>query len=339
MSDYKLYGYTMSPYSMKLRSYFRYRRIPFQWVTGSRANDVAMTKVDTYMVPVVENPEGKFKNDSTFLIDDLEARFTERAAVPDNEADAFLAFLIEDFADEWLLLPFFMHRWRHEKDRLFHSKWIVYEHMQGQTTDQSFDDLAAGWSSRQMKSVSAFCGSEDMYPILERSLDELLDATERAFTTGLFLFGSRPSRAEFALYGVLSQLVIDNAPSLYLREKYNFTYRWVTIVEDLSGVEGVWKPISSDQEKMRTSPIADILKLSAKYHLPLLRSNTEAIEAGRSSLSFEVDGETFVRRTTERYLHCLPAIQERYRALSREARGAIDEVLRKTGCLEYLDDA
>lgn len=68
--SYKLYGYTMSPYAMKMRSYMRYRRIPFQWVAGTRANEVAMTEVDIYMVPVLENPQGVFKNDSTFFLSD-----------------------------------------------------------------------------------------------------------------------------------------------------------------------------------------------------------------------------------------------------------------------------
>jgi len=43
MSDskpyYTLHGFTMSPFSMKMRSYMRYRRIPFIWSTGERANE------------------------------------------------------------------------------------------------------------------------------------------------------------------------------------------------------------------------------------------------------------------------------------------------------------
>ena len=119
--SYKLYRYTMSPFSMKMRCYLRYRRIPFEWVSGARANEGAMTKVDTDMVPVLENPQGVFKNDSTFLIDELETLVLERRSDPEDEADAFLACLIEDYVDEWLLLPMFVQRWRHEADRLVNS--------------------------------------------------------------------------------------------------------------------------------------------------------------------------------------------------------------------------
>jgi len=331
---YKLYGYTMSPFSMKMRSYLRYRRIPFQWVAGARANEVAMTKVDTYMVPVLENPQGVFKNDSTFLIDELETLVPERRSDPEDEADAFLACLIEDYADEWLLLPFFMQRWRHEADRLVNSKWILYEYLAGQTTAPEFENLAQGWSDRQVQLVAEVCGSEEMYGILDASLDALLSITERTFASGMFLFGSRPSRAEFALYGILSQLTLDATPSLYLRENYNLSYRWVTVMEDLSGTEGRWEALSTDPEKLRASPIPDLLKLCAKYHLPLLRANTAAMDAGEEMLSFDIDGATFTRNVLERHLHCLPELQKRYHGLSDEARARLAALLDETGCLE-----
>ena len=212
--NYKLYGYTMSPYSMKMRAYMRYRRIPFQWVAGTHANEVAMTKVETYMVPVLENPQGVCKNDSTFLIDDLETLVRERRTDPEDEADAFLACLIEDYADEWLMLPFFMQRWRHDSDRRVNSKWILYEVLAGHANTPEFEELAKGWADRQTDLVAKVCGSEDMYGILDASLDALLSITERAFSSGMFLFGSRPSRAEFALYGMLSQLTLDATASL-----------------------------------------------------------------------------------------------------------------------------
>lgn len=332
--SYKLYGATMSPFSMKMRSYMRYRRIPFQWVADSRANEVAMTKVETYMVPVLENPKGEFRNDSTFLIDELETLVLERRSDPEDEADAFLSCLIEDYVDEWLVLPMFMQRWRHEADRLVNSKWILYEFLAGQTSAPEFENLAQGWSDRQVQLVADICGSEEMYGILDASLDALLSITERAFTSGMFLFGSRPSRADFALYGILSQLTLDASASPYLRENYNFSYRWATVMEDLSGTEGQWEALSTDAEKVRLSPIPDLLKMCAKYHLPLLRANTAAMDAGETMLSFEIDGATFTRGVMKRYLHCLPQLRKRYHGLSDEARARLAPLLDETGCLE-----
>ena len=336
MTDYKLYGGSMSPFSMKMRAYMRYRRIPFQWITDERANTVARTKVETYMVPVLEDPEGEFRNDSTFMIDLLEERFPERRAEPEDEADAFLAYLIEDFADECLLFPFFMMRFRHEEDRKVNSQWILYEHLRGDTTSPQFDALATMWADRQTKLVRATCGEKEMFPLHDACLDALLTITERAFTSGMFLFGTRPSRAEFALYGILSQLILDHTPSAHLRQNFSFTYRWTTLMEDLSGREGAWQSLSADPERLNTSPVMDLLRLSAKYHLPLLRANNRAMDAGEKLLSFPIGERTFIRRPAERHLHCLPALQERYQSLSDDAKAKLNSVLTDSGCLDYL---
>lgn len=336
MGDYKLYGVTMSPFSMKMRAYFRYRRIRHQWVTGKQANDIALTKVDPYMLPVVEDAEGVFKHDSTFLIDEIEQKIPDRRTDPDNPADAFLACLIEDYCDEWLLLPFFMMRWRTQTDRLANGRWILYEYTYGKTTDPAFEEFAKAWADRQVSIVSRICGSEDMFGILDESLAALLRVTERAFCLGMFLFGSRPSRAEFALYGILSQLVIDHSSSSFLRETANSTYRWVTVMEDLSGNEGAWEPVSTDRERLESSGVLDLLRLSAKYHLPMLKANTEAIDAGETMFSFNIDGQPFTRHAVDRYLHCIPELKKRYEALPDDARATLDPILRETGCLAYL---
>jgi len=73
-STLELYGMLMSPYSMKMRAYLRYRRIPFNWRTGLIANHIAETKVQTYMIPVMGYPDGTFENDSTPIIDKLKQR-------------------------------------------------------------------------------------------------------------------------------------------------------------------------------------------------------------------------------------------------------------------------
>ena len=157
-NPYKLYGFTMSPFSMKMRTYFRYRRIPFQWISGEHANRVAQTKVETYMVPVLERPDGTFKNDSTLLIDELEDTASQRRTTPDNEADAFLAALIEDFMDEWLLWPMFAYRWRTDEDRLHNSKWIIYENFGGNASNPAFQQMSQFWADRQVTGMDLLCG-------------------------------------------------------------------------------------------------------------------------------------------------------------------------------------
>lgn len=333
---HKLHGMLMSPFSMKLRAYLRYRRIPFQWCNNLGADEVARTKVKTYMIPVIEYPDGTFENDSTPIIDKFEASISQRRTEPENEADAFLAYFIEDFADEWLLWPFFMHRWRLEVDQKHNSQWILYEGLQGNILNDNFKAMTEFWAARQIDNVKLICGSPDYDDMLDDSLQDFLDIMERTVTKGLFFFGSRPSRAEIGIYGILSQEIQDLSASAFMRERYSFTTRWVSIIDDLSGVEGEWESLSTDADKLMSSPVAEILKLSGKYHLPMLVANAAALEKGEETLSFDIDGTTFTRTAHDRHSFCLPALRKRYAELSGESKAALKSVLAESGCLEYL---
>ncbi len=333
---HKLHGMLMSPFSMKLRAYLRYRRIPFQWCNSIKANEIAQTKVETYMVPVIEYPDGSFENDSTPIINKLEQSIPTRRTEPENEADAFLAFLIEDFADEWLLWPFFLLRWHTQADQTFNSEWINYEALHGQGTGDQFTQMSAFWAERQTKLVKLTCGSPENDTVLTDSLTDLLAIMEDAVKDELFFFGSRPSRAEIAIFGILSQLVQDFTSSSLMRDTAPFTMRWVGMIDDLSGIDGDWEPLSSDTDKLMSSSVRKILDQSAKYHLPLLLANDRALEKGDKRMAFYIDGHCFERAAAPRHIGCLPALKQRYAALSDASRTALDPVLSETGCLEFL---
>ena len=330
---YTLYGFTMSPFSMKMRSYMRYRRIPFIWAPGERASEVAQTKIPTYMVPVLETPDGVFSHDSTLMINALEEKYSDRSTTPDHEADAFLAALIEDLMDEWIMWAMYIHRWRTNEDRLHNSSWIIYEHFQGNTLHPAYDQMVQFWANRQVKGMELLAGNPDT---IDESLDKFLSITEDVFSKGLFLFGSRPSRAEIAIYGILSQLIIDPTPAALLRDKFNTTYRWVTLMEDLSGIEGEWTPLSPDQEKLKASLIADILKLSGTYHLPMLAANDAALSKGEKFFTVELDGKPYKRKAHNRHDGCLPALRQRYKNLSNATKDLLGGLLKDTGCYDYL---
>ena len=60
MSDvYRIFGSEISPYSIKVRSYFRYKGIPHEWIERSNA---VMDEYKKYaklpLIPAVATPEG-----------------------------------------------------------------------------------------------------------------------------------------------------------------------------------------------------------------------------------------------------------------------------------------
>jgi hypothetical protein len=121
-----------------------------------------------------------------------------------------------------------------------------------------------------------------------------------------------------------------------LRDKFNTTYRWVTLMEDLSGIGGEWTTLSTDTDKLEASKIPDLLKLSGTYHLPMLAANDATLLKGEKYFTVELDGKPYKRKAHNRHDGCLPALRQRYKNLSSETKGLLDGHLKDTCCYDYL---
>ena len=62
MADgYRIIGAEMSPYSVKVRSYFRYKAIPHQWVLRNAASQAEYEKYAKMpIIPLVVTPDGNW---------------------------------------------------------------------------------------------------------------------------------------------------------------------------------------------------------------------------------------------------------------------------------------
>lgn len=327
---YRINGALGSPYSMKMRALMRYRRIPHLWVHGAETRG-ALAQVKARVIPVLEYPDGSFHNDSTPLIYDLEARHAGRSVVPPDPARAFLAHLIEDFADEWVTKAMFGYRWLEEVDQIQMSRWLAFDNLKGGGLETS-QGFAEQFRARQVGRMAIVGCTRENFPLIEASTRALLAALEAHVVNRHCFFGTRPSLAEFGLYGQISQLGVDPTPEAMMRRDYPYSLRWLLHIDDMSGLAGEWDAADAPLQPIVTA----LLKQIGAIYMPFLLANAAALADGRETFAIQAMGHPYTQGVFKYQVRCLADLRARYAALDAQARATLDPLLEETGCLSAL---
>ncbi|NQV86472.1 MAG: glutathione S-transferase N-terminal domain-containing protein [Woeseiaceae bacterium] len=116
---YKIIGAETSPYSVKVRSYLRFKAIPHEWIgAGAAARKLYESYFRIAVIPVVVTPDHKGLQNSTPIIQHLEATHGGDSIHPADEVTHFLSCLLEEFGDEWGNKWMFHYRWARKIDQL-----------------------------------------------------------------------------------------------------------------------------------------------------------------------------------------------------------------------------
>ena len=337
----KLIGGVGSPYTRKMVSYLRYKRIPHTIIwgdPGAYLDKVGIEKPKPALLPtfILPDEDGNLKavTDSTPIIRRLDGEISERSTIPNDPALAFLNYLIEDFADEWGTKFMFHYRWHDSKDAE-NAGSILPLQMMGTLPDEMLDNIKTMISKRQIDRLWVVGSNNETAPIIDASYRRLLAILERHFTSSSYLIGKRPSSSDFALFGQLSQLVyFDPTPREIVHEVSLRTVAWVGLIEDQSGVE-----VSEDDwgtfENL-PSTIKDLLCEIGRGYVPALLANSKAITNGDSEWETEIDSCTWKQKAFPYQAKCLKWINDEYNLLSQSDRDKIDDLLKGTGCEELL---
>jgi glutathione S-transferase len=329
---YTLHGIDPSPYSVKMRAILRYRRLPFVWQATGDPRDVAVKANLPPVIPVLAFPDGRLMNDSTLLAYALEREHPgQRSIIPDDPAHAWLSDLLEDFGDEWVTKMMFHYRWFYADDRAFAQTWIitsrdpVMEEASRRAGMQMFND-------RQVGRMALVGCTEQNRPVIEDSYRFVLDTLDRHVRTIPFLFGTRPSLADFGLFGQLQILSVDPTPMAEMRARAPDVYCWLLRLDDASGVEGDWLDASAPLPGTLTA----LLKHCGETYLPFLAANAQALRDGADEVALEIQGRPYAQPPFRYQGKCHDALCTKLAVLGPEVRRRLDPVLEETGCLRYL---
>ena len=330
-THYDVYGGLGSPYSMKMRAIMRYRRLPHVWYQMRKDSPPIFANVKAPVIPVFRFPDGTWMNDSTPLIFELEKRHAERSIVPDDEAQSFLAYLLEDFADEWGTKAMFLYRWLRERDQVQMSEWLSFDRLSGSGRD-AINDAARMFRGRQVGRMALVGCTQANAPLIETTTKQILGLLEAHVTEEPYLFGTRPSLADFGWMGQLSQLAVDPTPAEMMRAEFPFAFRWLMNLDDASGVDGAWR----DPFTPLPPAVKGMLKIAGEVYFPFLKANAAAAQIGKEMFEFSALGMPYAQGVFKYQVKCLAELRAAYAKLSPNTKLRVDPVLEEAHCLAAL---
>ncbi len=330
----EMMGAPGSPYTRKMRSVLRYRRIPHVFI---QQNSREAAKLPVARVPLLptfylSDEESRIvpTTDSTPLIRRFEREFEGRSIIPPDPALAFLDELLEDYADEWLTRPMFHYRWYHEADAT-KARRILPLWGRTDVSDEEIAPIQKAIGDRQIGRLGVVGSNDTTAEVIEDSYRRFLSAFDAQLQKSRFLFGDRPASSDFAMMGQLTCLALfDPTPGALTVELAPRVYAWTEVVEDLSGLE----PEDRDWRRAEDMPetFRALLAEVGHFHVPLLLANAAAIESGAERLETEIDGRPWVQRPFPYQKKCLGWLRESHAALEPAAGRRADAFLEGTGC-------
>ena len=326
-APYRIFGNEMSPYSVKVRAWFRYKAIPHLWLQRSQHREEFKARARLPLIPLVVTPDDKAIQDSTPVIEALEAEYPEPSIHPDDPALRFLSALIEEYGDEWGNKLMFHHRWHSEVDRRATALVLARSFLPNEEA-AAVEALAEQVRERMVGRVHFTGSSEANAPLISRYLDDLLAILEAHLESRKYLFGARPAFADFGLAPQLYEAALDPTAAGIIRARAPKVLAWSYRVLEPHN-EGPFE--SWDSLKETLTPL---LANAGAFFLPWSHANALALETGEESFSVDLPGGAYAQGPQKYHARSLIALRQKYRAA--EGAPGLEALLAETGCLPYL---
>jgi len=328
---YRIYGAEPSPYSVKVRSYFHYKGIEHVWIERSQAHMEEFQKLAKLpLIPLVVAPDGAALQDSTPILERIEAAHPEPSIHPSDPALAFLSALIEEMADEWGNKWMFHYRWAAPADQISASRRIARS-LRPDLDDAAIAEMAGGIAKRMVGRVWFVGSSAQTAPAIEASFAEAVAQLETHLEGRDYLFGERPSFGDFGLWGQLYETWTDPTPGALLRERAPRVCAWIERMRAPNAKPGArWEAASALLPTLEPF----LARQAGALFLPWSDANARAIAEGKEEFTMTLDGKPWTQKPQKYHARSLAALRERYAKAAKSAE--LDAVLERTGCRSWL---
>ncbi len=326
---YRIIGAEMSPYSVKVRSYFRYKAIPHQWVLRNAASQAEYARhAKIPVIPLVVTPEDVGIQDSTPIIDRMEGLFPEPHVHPDDPVARFISMLMEEFGDEWGNKWMFHYRWARDVDQRA-SAGRIARMMAPKASEAELAPFADQVRARMTGRVW-FVGSNEVNgPEIESGFREMLDLLETHLATRPYLFGRRPAYGDFGLWGQFYELWTDPTAGALIEGGTPHVLAWIhrMLWPRAEGAFESWTQIAPTMMPILTKQVG-------RMFWPWTLANEKALADGAEEFSVRLGAHAWTQKPQKYHARSLGMLRAKYAATP--GRKDLDMILAAAGCLAGL---
>ncbi len=329
MADYTIFGSEMSPYSVKVRSCFRFKEIPHTWVLRSAETRAEYERhARLPIVPLVVTPDDQGLQDSTPIIEALDERHPQPAMHPEDPIARFVSVLLEEFGDEWGNKWMFHYRWAREVDQRSAAGRIARS-MAPHADEGAFQATADQVRARMVDRVWFVGSNPQTAPQIEASFAEAIEQLDRHLAGRRYLFGDRPAFGDFGLWGQLYAAWTDPTAGALIEGRALNLLAWIQRML-WPRVDGAFEPWAELEPTLMPLLISQV---GARF-LPWSAANAVAVEAGDESFSVALAGTEWTQRPQKYHARSLRVLRDKYRSYG--AGEQLNALLERAGCLAVL---
>ena len=339
MPHYTLYGSQASLFTGKARGYLRWKGADF---TEHASNDQIMKEkilpvVGWPVIPVMETEDGRTVQDTADIMAEVEANVPGPSVMPEGPVQRFASHLLHVYGDQWLVIPAMHYRWNYNEE------WIYFEFgrsMRPEATPEEQYELGKARGQMFRGFVPALGINEETIPGIETSYEAFLAEFSTHLEAHPYLFGSRPSLADFAFLGPLyAHLYRDPASGEIMKRLAPKVADWTerTIAGQggdtaLIGDDGIPETLLPLMTRHMTEHMP-VLEASRDQFADWLKTAEPGAELPRAfgQAPFTQGGRTGTIITNSFTLFRLQDALDEYAAMDDGARKRADELLEAIG--------